>query len=1254
MILYGGDVMNRTQVLFTVFLISVIILVSVPIIEQENKTPPNDPGQTVSPTRAGGDCDMVIITPRAFVNTYETLADFRNTTGVVTHVVATEDVLAGVYFTVQGGNDMEKYKYFIKDAIENWNTSYVLLGGDQAQIPACEAYVFSSSWPFYTDLYYSDVYLGATGAFADWETNNDGKYGVFSDDRSSLDLEPDVKLGRLPSDSVTEAQWMVDKVINYENTACGSDWFKNVTLLVGPTMTTGVVFSEYMVDNYYNTSNGWNHIKLYESDSTEPNFLNPVNHSVGIMSFWGHGGETAWLGEDYINVTEVNQMTNTGKLPIVTMMACNVGNLGHSSDCLAESFLKKQTGGAVAVLAGTQTSNGADKDDRSGAVCNYYHESYALNGAKTIGEMFNGMMDLYITRQSPMSDSLDYKNVVEYIQFGDPATNVGGFSRTTAKVSCDDTDKAGYPGEVLTYNISVENTGAGYANLVMSVGTPAGGPVHGDWVVQFPAEYQLKQGENKTFSLNITCPPDANTGQCVDVKFSVHSSNLVGPRFLNTTVKATVKTVFDTEVTCEYPDKYVSPQGKATYTLKIKNLGNSPFDYLLNITNISPEWNFSFIPSTVNLARNFSTEVDLEMTPGANVTSGLHQHQVRCTVQGHPNRYTELNMNTTIGEEDGFLITCAGPEVNISQGDFTEFNVTITNTGNHPDTVDLTLPTTAQLPGWAIESSLGKVIDLEPFETGYTIIKTTSPALALAGEHGIPIKGVLDSDGSIKNLDLTVVVLPVYGFNVTLDVNSATGVPFEKTGSTVTISNQGNIQDQYELNVTGVPEDWSVTVPASVTVSPYSSDAVELSITINTESPLGGEYILVLCVTSVSTGVADNLTFTVTVTGSLGLELTLDTDRVDVLPGGTATVSLEIVNLGNMEDTYAVSMSDVQYLSADLPGDSQISIPAFDKTTVSVNLTVSEDIVPGTHYLEFQAVSISASTVTDTATLMVNAQQVYSLTLVPSVTELSITAGDSAELAFELTNTGNGKDTFVIIAANQPDGWTTKLDTVTVELGALEVHKGTLNISISSTTEFIMTHNICLLASSQGNESVEQKVNITIIATEALPEVVDDDDDDDSDSGLGGVLMWVAILVVVLLLLAIVIVIVIVLMRKKKEEETPPPVQQEPAQPPVEEETPPQAPSQAAIPPQEPAGGPPEQQSMEQQQVAMEEQPLLEDLPSIEAEQPLSQDPLAEDVAQPEITEEEIPAAEGSPVSEQEPEMLDDVAPSEEEDPFQL
>ena len=161
--------------------------------------------------------DLLIISPSEFLSALQPLVDAKESKGVSTNLVALEDIPS------VGLDKQEDIKYYIKDAIEQWGTSYVLIVGSgiegEEKFPVRYAYVASGNYErkFPSDLYYADVY-NADLSFSTWDNDSDGRYAEFDEDNEAVDLYPDVYLSRLPCSTITDVETVVNKIITYMNT----------------------------------------------------------------------------------------------------------------------------------------------------------------------------------------------------------------------------------------------------------------------------------------------------------------------------------------------------------------------------------------------------------------------------------------------------------------------------------------------------------------------------------------------------------------------------------------------------------------------------------------------------------------------------------------------------------------------------------------------------------------------------------------------------------------------------------------------------------------------------------------------------------------------------------------------------------------------------------------------------------------------------------------------------------------------------
>ena len=389
---------------------------------------------------------FVIITPLYYSIEFLKLVEHKNSLGLSTSIVTLEDIFDGTYFPVEGRDDQEKIKYFIKNAIEQWGTSYILLGGGYRDIPVRQSYVPTFLPPeehFPSDLYYADIY-DFTGKFSSWDSNNNDIFGEFHYQNRSdeTDLYPDVYLGRLACDSINQVTVVVDKIIDYEDHSYGKLWFKNIVVCAGDTFpddSEKINEGEFATNQILNSMSDFNPTKLWVSLNTldTRNIRTAISYGAGFVDFSGHGSESSWktyfhgdlTKEVNFGITDISLLTNREKLPIITLSACLCGKFDEGN-CLAWHLVKEPNGGGIASLASTGIAYGIEGHSQierwTGWIETHFYEYYRDTQTNyNLGKIWERTIREYLNRFK--TSDADYKTVEEWILFGDPSLTVGGY-----------------------------------------------------------------------------------------------------------------------------------------------------------------------------------------------------------------------------------------------------------------------------------------------------------------------------------------------------------------------------------------------------------------------------------------------------------------------------------------------------------------------------------------------------------------------------------------------------------------------------------------------------------------------------------------------------------------------------------------------------------------------------------------------------------------------------------------------------------
>lgn len=311
---------------------------------------------------AGDDTrDYLIISVDKYAEAVDRFAEWKELLGFRVHKV------------LKGSWNSDAVKAEVEKAYaENPALYYMLIVGDHDDVPGQYMEHHADDGDF--SVHYTDFYYGCMDGEGD-ET-------------------PDIYRGRLSVSSPEEAATVVDKIIGYEKTPptdagfyergvnC-ADYLDNDNGVADDYedrryVQTAEEIRAYMLGqgkdvervystNYEITPKYWNRNYFsfgepipedmlkpaFAWDGNEGDIRRAINSGVFYVLHRDHGLVDCWENP-YFSVKHVDMLQNGDLLPVVFCVNCDNG--AFQADCLAERFLRKQGGGAVAVIAASDIS----------------------------------------------------------------------------------------------------------------------------------------------------------------------------------------------------------------------------------------------------------------------------------------------------------------------------------------------------------------------------------------------------------------------------------------------------------------------------------------------------------------------------------------------------------------------------------------------------------------------------------------------------------------------------------------------------------------------------------------------------------------------------------------------------------------------------------------------------------------------------------------------------------------------------------
>ena len=289
--------------------------------------------------------------------TLNDLITYRQSKGISCRLVTVEDI----YSSCTGIDQPEQIRTFIKEAYENWNTSFVLLAGDTNVVPIRHLYGIDTITTHQPTNLPSDLYYQCLDGT--YNSDNDELWGEPTDgeDGGEIDLMPDVYIGRASANTPEEMANFVFKTLSFEQTPMNSQLRHNV-LLCGEYLGGGWYSCDEMeqlrwgneqikgfvtdrnscFDTLYEKHEGpWDRFDI--SQKINLNRWSIINHA-------GHAGATSLM--DLQSTTISLYLTNT-TFPFLYSQGCIAGNITHASDCMGEALTTSYRIGCYATVLNT-------------------------------------------------------------------------------------------------------------------------------------------------------------------------------------------------------------------------------------------------------------------------------------------------------------------------------------------------------------------------------------------------------------------------------------------------------------------------------------------------------------------------------------------------------------------------------------------------------------------------------------------------------------------------------------------------------------------------------------------------------------------------------------------------------------------------------------------------------------------------------------------------------------------------------------
>lgn len=380
------------------------------------------------------DIDYLIFTPQFLVNQAEALANFHRTnSGMSVRVVALENLY---HEFSSGKQDVAAIRNLIKYVY--WNASspdkrvkYVNLFGDAS-------YDYKDRIPNNNNIV--PVFHGFNPQAS--ETNNASNFSLFSSFMSDdffgmMDNGEgtmttgfdgiDIAVGRMLVSSTSQAQEMVNKVIEYHDEKSYGRWRNNFVIYSDDADNSTDATLQFGLNNLADvltSQKPFVNVKKIHTDAyvqqvaaggerypeAKADFLDAIELGALVFNYFGHGNEEALARERLFEKLDAQNLTNRYRYPLFVTITCEFTRFDDPNRLTGGEFMFwNKTGGAIGLIATTRQIGVSTGFTMNNLLSEDLY-AFGSNDYPTIAEAL---------RMTKLSTGSDNRRVVFYI--GDPA-----------------------------------------------------------------------------------------------------------------------------------------------------------------------------------------------------------------------------------------------------------------------------------------------------------------------------------------------------------------------------------------------------------------------------------------------------------------------------------------------------------------------------------------------------------------------------------------------------------------------------------------------------------------------------------------------------------------------------------------------------------------------------------------------------------------------------------------------------------------
>ena len=363
------------------------------------------------------------------------------------------------------------------------------------------------------------------------------------------------------------------------------------------------------------------------------------------------------------------------------------------------------------------------------------------------------------------------------------------------------------------WDVEVENTGRVQETIDLTVDPESGSGCKSDGSMSItvePSQVQLGNDSSEWVTVTLEVPEGKSSDKyCWEItgEVSNEQGNPNGSSSDSEIFDLNIPELKECELSLSKTSMSVEPGETGTLKATFSNDGNTDWSVNVGFKDDPNNWADVDGASSGNLpydGGDGEKEFTIEITPDDSVEANS---QTTIEIQGKDGGVPKCSadISVTVGQSRGATISLGNTAIyNVEPGQSTNTTLTVTNTGNGPDTFKISASNPPS--GWAVSLESTTVSTQSRFSNDKSVtidISISLPTNALATDDKTITFSVMPSSGSgaYDTQDLTISVKEVHAMSGEAVAEDQTGRSDTTVQFPITVTNDGNTEDKFRFSV---------------------------------------------------------------------------------------------------------------------------------------------------------------------------------------------------------------------------------------------------------------------------------------------------------------------------------------------------------------------------------------------------------------------------------------------------------------------